>query len=231
MAIKEHLLGNPSDLNESLYAWSVNLLQPADGKEVSLLLSGGTTPLPFYRKLAGAPLPWYKMRVGLVDERWVSLDHELSNELAIRMAFTKNTHARRTFMGMKTSARTAELGVADCNARYAQFPWPATLAILGMGSDGHTASWFPNSKGLQEALFEKRYCTAINAEANLITGPCTERMTLTLWALLQCERIALVITGDTKRQVYEKARAVPDPKVPVSLLLALAAKVDVFWCP
>ena len=132
---------------------------------------------------------------------------------------------------MKTADASAQTAVAACNARYATLAWPPALGILGMGNDGHTASLFPGAEGLQQALASTAFCAAINARPSAVTGACTERMTLTLSALLQCERVALLVTGDDKWQVYQRAKAGEDTALPVSLVLARAAQVDVFWSP
>jgi len=231
--VSEHRFDSIALLQEALYQWSLGTLQQALARsgQVSVLLSGGRTPLPFYARLAEAPLPWSRINMALCDERWISADMEDSNEHAIRHVFAGNPKALQQFIAMKTPDASARVAVDDCNQRYRQLPWPPALTVLGMGLDGHTASLFPGATGIEYALREPTFCTAIEAIPSPVTGACSERMTLTLWALLQSRHSALLFTGDDKWRVYQEAREREDAQLPVSLLLHRTTALDVFWCP
>ena len=47
--------------------------------EATLVVSGGSTPLPFFKALSEHSLPWEKVTVLLADERWVEPDDKDSN--------------------------------------------------------------------------------------------------------------------------------------------------------
>ena len=209
----------------------------AHSARASLFLSGGSTPVPLYKNLASLPLPWQRLHVALVDERWVPLDSAASNERMLRETLLVDAAATVQFTGMKnalslTGNEDAE-AVDRCNALYAGLPHPYSAALLGMGPDGHAASLFPHAKGLAHALRVQEHCAAIHAIESAVTGQYTQRMTMTPWSLLQCERLFLLFTGDDKRAVYENAKTIADPvALPTAVFLQqTTAPVDVYWCP
>ena len=69
----------------------------------TLLLSGGATPAPLYMALASAPLPWERISVALVDERWLPPDHPASNERMLRATLLRERAAACQFTGMKNA--------------------------------------------------------------------------------------------------------------------------------
>jgi 6-phosphogluconolactonase len=203
----------------------------------SLFLSGGSTPAPLYQALATATLPWERIHVALVDERWVPETHEASNARLLRDTLFTGPAAACQFTGMKVAhelqGETEAAAVKACNQAYRQLPQPWSAAVLGMGADGHTASLFPHAERLQEVLEAKTLCAAVHVPAGGGAGAHTARMTLTPHALLQCEHLFLLITGRDKRLVYEKARVTQDQAaLPVSVFLQQAAvPLTVFWSP
>ena len=196
----------------------------------SLVVSGGTTPVPFFAALSAQALAWQQVTITLADERWVDPADPDSNEHLVRRYLLQNGAASAGFVGLKTGAATARKGEKECEDRLALLPRPFAVLILGMGNDGHTASLFPQATRLGEALAmdSGRLCLAI-------TPPATphERMPLTLPALLQSRRIILHLAGPGKRAVYEKALADgPVAEMPIrAVLRQTAVPVTVFWAP
>lgn len=211
----------------------------ATADQCTLLLSGGNTPVPLYRQLAAADLPWERIHIALVDERWVDPAHDASNEGMLRANLLRERAARCHFTGMKSAhllgpaLQDAAAASTACNARYAVLPKPWSAALLGMGPDGHTASLFPDALGLRAALDSHQLCAPVHARATPVTGPWLERMTLTPHALLQCKQLFLLFSGNERQQVYKQALRTRDyAKLPVSVFLQQdAVPVDVYWCP
>ena len=71
------------------------------------------------------------------------------------------------------------------------------IVILGMGADGHTASWFPDCNEIDQALDP-------NGPNVLMTTPKsqpTQRITLGMPVILSSKNIFLHITGEEKKNV------------------------------
>jgi len=198
--------------------------------EASLVVSGGSTPVPFFAALSALALDWKQLVITLADERWVDPTDADSNEHLVRQHLLQNQAAAARFVGLKNGAATAAQGEKECGARLALLPRPFDVLILGMGNDGHTASLFPQAARLGEALAldSGKLCLGITPPA----AP-HERMTLTLPALLQSRRIILHLVGPGKRAVYERALAGgPVAEMPIRAVLGQTiAPVTVFWAP
>jgi 6-phosphogluconolactonase len=201
----------------------------------TLLASGGTTPGPLYEALSKFDMAWKKIKVALVDERWVDADHTASNEALLHRTLLINHAKAASFTGMKNNAKTAIAGQAETEARYQALPQPFTLAIVGMGTDGHTASMFPHAEGLKTTQQDnsEQMVTAISAVPSAITGAYTERMTMTVSALLKSQRIIVLLTGEDKLAVFDQAmRPGSAEDMPIRALLNQdKVPVELYWAP
>ena len=130
----------------------------------SFLVSGGDTPRSLYKTLAARDrLDWQNTIIGLVDERWVEVDASASNEGLIRKTLLADCSDSVSFIGMKTE-HNMPMEAADLVAeRYRELVPDPDLILLGMGKDGHTASWFPDSPQLPHVLAPEndKFCYAV----------------------------------------------------------------------
>ena len=197
--------------------------------QASLMVSGGQTPAPFFNALARRPIEWSKVIVGLVDERWVAPDHVDSNERLVRQTLLTQHGAAAAFVPMKNAAASATAGQAACEQAIAAIPRPFDVVVLGMGSDGHTASLFPQPPRLAKGL--DRSIAALTI-ATVPASAAHERMSLTLRGLLDSRRIVLLLSGLAKWQVYQCARQPGRAaELPVRAVLEQSTTpVDVYWC-
>lgn len=202
--------------------------------EPNLLLSGGSTPGPIYEALSQTELPWEKVTIGLVDERWVDEEDSGSNAALAKRTLLQDRASAAKFVPMKTEAPNPGLAQDTVSKAYDEIVSDCSLAVLGMGTDGHVCSWFPNADGLDEAIdpSSRSPVQAINAKRSEVTGPYLERMTLTLSALAKCRTVLLLITGEAKRSVLETAMNSETLDLPVSHLLKLGQdKLTIFYAP
>jgi 6-phosphogluconolactonase len=197
--------------------------------QAALALSGGSTPEPAYALLAVRDLDWKRVAFGLVDERWVPPSDAGSNEAMLRRALAPALTQRARLVPLWSDAPSLEAGAQRADQAYAALAFDA--ALLGMGADGHTASWFPGSKGLEQALDENSARVVVAVEAPQAAG-AAQRLTLTGAALARAGRLVLLITGADKRAVWERAFTQPARLAPVRALAEIGqARLDVLWAP
>jgi len=175
--------------------------------KAKILLSGGSTPSGLYRKLSSTQLDWSKVIVGLVDERFVKNSSDFSNEKLVKTCFLINEAKNATFIPMIFSADNEALNLLRTNESYAVFN-DASVIILGMGEDGHTASLFPNDSDSNKAMDSEQNIFFTNSPSNP-----TRRITCTPKLLLSSKNIFLMLTGENKKEVLFSAAK---NKLPIS---------------
>ena len=213
-----------SRLARQVADWLKTALQEQD--RASLAVSGGKTPINFFSALSQQDVPWSRVDITLADERWVSGDDEASNERLVRQHLLRHKAQEARLVGLKVEADKPEQGVELCEQRLTTIRWPLDVLVLGMGSDGHTASLFPGTEGLAEALTTQRRCQPIYP----LDAP-HPRMTLTRTALAGARHKALHIEGDEKLAVLEEALEHQDRIELMPIRAFLQENISVFWAP
>ena len=170
----------------------------SEGK-AKILLSGGNTPKKLYAKLSKIDIDWKKVIVGLVDERFVDKESDLSNEKMIRNTLIQNKASNAQLIGMLyEDSYTKNLSVAK--EKYKDFR-EADILLLGMGDDGHTASLFPNDPSSDKAAIE------IDANLSNTNAPVEpiKRITLNKSFINESKNLFLMFSGQNKGLVFEKS--------------------------
>lgn len=192
----------------------------------SLAVSGGSTPRQMFQRLSAAELDWARVVITLVDERWVDPTDPDSNEALVRACLLQERAAAASFVGLKTPGDDCAAAMTEVENTVASLPRPFAAVVLGMGGDGHTASWFPQAGNLQLLLDPAN--PARVAATDPVTAP-HPRMTLTLAAVLDSRHIHLHITGADKRTVLEAATARGYPVA--SVLAQTQTPLTIWWAP
>ena len=198
--------------------------------QASLALSGGNTPKAFMQALAQQPLDWARVVVTLVDERWVPESHARSNAHLLRENLLRGQASAATFLPLYRATAEPEAALDGLERDLAtSLPWPLDVAVLGMGEDGHTASFFPGGDQLAQALDPSGDTWVLPMRA---PGAGEPRITLTLPALLQAGHLYLHVEGAAKRRVLDQAVSGTGEgrHFPIrSVLHHVASPVQTYW--
>ena len=166
-------------------------------------ISGGSTPKNMFALLAAEyadKVDWATLQLFWVDERCVAPDDPESNygvtkaELLDKVALpAANVHRMEGELDPEEAAARYESEIRNTfKLEGAETP-TFDLILLGLGPDGHTASLFPHTDGLNEMA---RICIA-----NHVPQKDTWRMTLTWPVITQGRKVAFLIEGEEKAEI------------------------------
>ena len=194
-----------------------------------IALPGGKTPLAIYDKLAKAKLDWKRVTILPTDDRLVPMGDALSNITAIAKVFLPKGVRVLPITSEAASDYKAAGRAAD--ARLQDVHWPLDLCMLGVGSDGHTASIFPGPD-FDEAVNGPKERRAVGVmPADLPAEAPVARVTLTRQAIVASRALMLAVTGQAKRDVIERAILDgPMSPYPIGRVLAdIELPIDIHW--
>ena len=193
----------------------------------SIAVSGGSTPIPLFEALSRLNLDWGKVDLTLVDDRWVESDNKDSNELLVRTHLIKNKAVKVNFVPLKNNSSNAKKGQMSSEKALKSFTLPFDVVVLGMGTDGHTASLFPCSEEIKLAM------DLNNDDCLVATTPTSapyERLGMTAKAIMDAKSVFLHLNGSSKLHTLEKAMDLKDAyKMPIYGFLENG--LDIYWSP
>jgi 6-phosphogluconolactonase len=199
----------------------------ADRKEFRIALSGGNTPRPIYERLAviGRDLPWESIRITFGDERCVPPDDSQSNfRMAREALFIPAAIPEKSIMRMRgeidpqRAAQEYENQLDLLAAQRGEQIYQHDLILLGLGDDGHTASLFPGTAGLEER--ERRVI------ANFVPKFSSWRLTFTFPLINHARQICFLVNATKNRELIERVLR-GDPELPATRVEPIAG--DVTW--
>jgi 6-phosphogluconolactonase len=173
-----------------------------------------------YKKLAASAWAWEATSLYIGDERWVPRDHKDSN---YRMIFESFYPHPIRLERWKTELAKPDEAAADyakrikghlLNNRF-------DLILLGIGTDGHTASLFPGTAALG---IEDKICAA-----NWVEQHDTHRLTFTYPLLKLARNVWFVASGDSKKPWIEKMAAGTDKSFPAARVECEASEPVIYF--
>ena len=220
------------DLALELAEWTAGRLRAAIAERgvALLVVSGGKTPARFFEALSSMPLDWTRVEITLADERRVADDSPRLNARLVRDALLRNRAIVARFTPLADARISESQELVAASARIARLPLPADVVVLGMGDDGHTASWLPGARGLAEAMDPGARQLVAPIEA---VGEYEPRLTLTGRVILRAKAIALQIEGEDKLSAFAAALdRGPEEDMPIRAVLQRGGdRVTVFSAP
>jgi len=200
----------------------------------SLVLSGGSTPQPLHRALAGCAIDWGAVHIYFGDERCVPPDDPASNYRMARETLLDvvsvpeaNVHRIRGEDDPAAAAVAYERVVRGVLRTPTGPPRDAPgarfdLILLGLGDDGHTASLFPDTATLHD-----RPCWV---RAAYVPAVSMWRITLTPIIINAAAEVAFLVLGDAKADVLRRVLEGPrrPRELPAQLIAPVAGRVRWF---
>lgn len=187
----------------------------------SVALSGGSTPKGLYSLLASkcGDFPWNRTYFFFGDERHVPpTDPESNYRMVNESLLSKISIPPANVFRVKAENPDAAAAAADYESELGKFfelkpgEFPRfDLILLGLGPDGHTASLFPESEGLNEQ--SKLFI------ANWVEKFKTIRLSLTFSVINRAAEIIFLASGPDKAQmVHQVLEGKNAPAFPAQLV-------------
>ena len=215
---------------------NINILESSLVKKISLcisdsiekygdariLLSGGSTPINLYSLLSKENINWGKVKVGLVDERFVDQKSDFSNERHIKKNLFKNCAKTAILSPMVCCIDNELLNLEMVSNSYSCFIERTDFTLLGMGNDGHTASIFPNDKESDELM------NSINIGVFSTKAPNYpyHRITCSKELIAQSNAIVLFFIGENKFNIFKNSN---NTNVPISYFVKNTKEMKIYY--
>ena len=225
-----HRYESRNDLAEALAGGIAAVLAGgiATRGSASLAVSGGSTPGLLFDHLAQTDIEWSAVTVTLVDERYVPEDNPRSNAAMVRERLLTHRASTATFVPHYRPNVTPQTAADELDRAIGRM-MNLDAIVLGMGTDGHTASFFPDGDSFERVT---------DPEADEFAFPIfvpsqgdggEQRTTLTMPAIVRARFLALHVEGEEKRDVFNRATEGAD--LPITRVLNSARTLEVFWTP
>ena len=202
-------------------------------KQFSVAISGGNTPVEFYKLLTKQPyidqIPWKNTHIFWCDERCVGFDdpgsnygqfsHIVLNKIDIP---AKNIHPIDCSRGSEEAVRDYTRVLSNHATQGREFPI-FDIVYLGLGEDGHTASLFPGEISTHEINNP-----VISSLANYQNRPAP-RVSLTPLIINQAKNIFFIVTGANKAEILSQVINGPTDQKRFPAQRIFSGKGNIVW--
>ena len=183
-------------------------------ERVSFVVPGGNTPGPVFDQLCAADIDWDRVDLMLSDERWVPNTSDRSNTRLLEQRMLVDRAAKAHLVPSYLPYKTPEEAM-DTLTEELSYLFPISVLLLGMGSDMHTASLFPEADKLDLALSD----SAPPLVAMRAPGALEPRITLSARFLNGAIKKHLIIFGIEKKVAFKKAQTLSSKEAPIAAVL------------
>ena len=226
--LTEHKFDSRDAASAAVAARLAGLVGAQLGRDAAahFVVGGGTTPQRCFDYLSEYELDCDKIQVALSDERLVPNDHDDSNERLVRDSMLKDAASAGHILSVYKAGVSVDERAEELQTRKPENGFACSM--VGMGSDGHFASLFPDADCLSEGLQldNARFYLPVRTSAS--PHP---RISMTLSALLASDEVLLFFFGEEKLAVYDNAHTV-DKTYPITALLEQQqTPVSLYWAP
>ena len=178
---------------------------------LSFVLTGGSSPINLYKKLAKSNIDWSNIDLFWGDERFVSNKSKNSNfKMANDLFIKKSKIKKRNLFYINTKRKDVNQSSLEYQNKIKNYfknkKISFDICLLGMGNDGHVASIFPNTKILKK----KSIVSPVNRGD-------FKRITIGLKVINNSKKIFLWLSKKSKTSIFKKLR-LKGKKIPINNL-------------
>jgi len=192
--------------------------------QATLLVSGGSTPLGLFNKLSQIEIDWSRVNISLADDR---LNPDYSNETMVKEQLLKNQAEKANFITLLNREGDA-IDAGRVIERLTSFKDKIDCVILGMGTDGHTASIFPGNEASEKALLDDNPSEiVVYTKAPKVP---IERISFMPKTLMDASNIFIHIFGEEKKKLLSNiASNKEELNLPIGYFTEDTPKVKVYY--
>ncbi len=212
----------------------IQLQQAIDNRKfATLALSGGNTPKLLLQALSNRQFDWQQVWVTLVDDRCYPDTHERSNAKLLKDNLLQNRAKNAAFVPLYDAQHEADQGAAITSGRDLEFILKSgfDVVVLGMGLDGHTASFFRDAENYEQLVDRKTTPGVFFTKQP--DNNFEKRITFSASALGTAKAVYLQLEGSDKLSLFNKitGSAQPAGYAIGRMLEHINSRLKVFYCP